>query len=151
MREIKFRWYNAKHKKWLYWFYFENRWDWYITTWDLLDNPFSTPDDFKIERWSVSQYTGLKDKNGKEIDEEEITSESNREWFKDKWLVDNFEEEDFETFFINYSLYWFTEFRKFYDYCNINKEYIWCKQELTEKQWNILIWNMAFVHADLTK
>ena len=72
MREIKFRWYNAKHKKWLYWFYFENRWDWYITTWDLLDNPFSTPDDFKIERWSVSQYTGLNDKNGKEIYEWDI-------------------------------------------------------------------------------
>lgn len=84
------------------------------------------------------------------LDEEEITFESNREWFKLKWLVANFDQEDFETFFKNYPDNWFTEFKRFYDYCNVNKEYIWCKQELTEKQWDILVWNMAFVHSDLT-
>jgi len=107
MEEIKFRWYNAKHKKWIYWFYFENRWDWYITTWDLLDNPFSTPDDFKIERWSVSQYTGLNDKNGKEIYFWDILATSNSDKDYDLWSIkDNWYtvvEKDIYELWISYS------------------------------------------------
>jgi len=74
-----------------------------------------------------------------------------REWFKNKWLIGNFEDEDFEVYFANHKEKWFYEFKRFYEYCDVNKEYIGCKQELTEKQWDILVWNMAFVHADLTK
>ena len=75
----------------------------------------------------------------------------NREWFKNIWKIDNNDCEDFETYFANYENRWFYEFKRFYEYCNVNKEFIWCNQVLTEKQWDVLIWNMAFCHADLLK
>lgn len=65
--KARFRWFNIKHKKWLYWFYFENRWYWYIVDGNILDNPFHTPDDFEVDRKSVWASILLKDKNGNEI------------------------------------------------------------------------------------
>jgi hypothetical protein len=60
----------------------------------------------------------------RKIEEEKDITISNRKWFKLKWLVDNFDQDDFEIFFKTYPDKWFTEFRNFFNYCNLNKEYI---------------------------
>lgn len=76
---------------------------------------------------------------------------TNKEWFKNIWLDDNTDWEDFDTYFANYKDKWFDEFRKFYEYLQENKEMIWCKQNLTDEQWRVVSWNMSFIHADLSK
>ena len=48
----------------------------------------------------------------------------NREWFKNIWKNDNNDCEDFETYFANYENRGFYEFKRFYEYCNVNKEFI---------------------------
>ncbi|MCI6671867.1 MAG: YopX family protein [Prevotella sp.] len=70
-REIKFRGWNAKNQRWLHGYYFVNRGKSFIVK-DEIQNPFVTPDDFLVAHSTIGQYTGLKDKNGKEVYEGDI-------------------------------------------------------------------------------
>lgn len=70
MREIKFRGKNAKGE-WVYGDLLHNRGETFIAP-DGIQSPFAKADDFRVDPATVGQFTGLHDKNGKEIWEGDI-------------------------------------------------------------------------------
>jgi len=70
MREIKFRGFNRKNSEWIYGFYLQNRGAHFVCP-DEFANGKSW-DDYEIEPDTLGQFTGLRDKNGKEIYEGDV-------------------------------------------------------------------------------
>lgn len=70
-REILFRGWNKKNKKWLYGYYLVNRGEHFISP-DEFVNPLASYEDYVVDVDSVEQYTGLKDAKGVKIFEGDV-------------------------------------------------------------------------------
>lgn len=70
-REILFRGWNKKNKKWLYGYYFAYR-DYHFISPDDKVNPLDTYEDYVVDADTVGQYTGMKDAKGVKIFEGDV-------------------------------------------------------------------------------
>lgn len=70
-REILFRGWNKKNKKWLYGYFCVNRGEHFIAP-DEFVNPLASYEDYVVDADTVGQYTGLKDAKGVKIFEGDI-------------------------------------------------------------------------------
>lgn len=70
-REILFRGWNKKNKRWLYGYYVVNGGEHFISPGAFV-NDLESYEDYVVEADTVGQYTGLKDANGMKIFEGDI-------------------------------------------------------------------------------
>lgn len=70
-REILFRGWNKKNKKWLYGYYCVNRGEHFIAP-DEFVNPLASYEDYVVDADTVGQYIGMEDAKGVKIFEGDI-------------------------------------------------------------------------------
>lgn len=70
MREIKFRGWNPKNKCWLHGFYLQNRRAHFVCPDEFAHG--KSWDDYELLPETLGQFTGLTDKNGREIYEGDV-------------------------------------------------------------------------------
>ncbi len=90
-REIKFRGYNRKNKEWLYGFYLQNRGAHFVCPDEFAVN--KSWDDYEIDPATLGQFTGLHDKNDREIYEGDVVKFENRNTLPNVGVVTYWEDD----------------------------------------------------------